>query len=348
MQQCLKIREWMVVQMNYIKDTMSRIKQTRGIGQVLTVTVGLVVMVFAFGMMNPVFFSQRNINNLLRQIAPILLIGIGQSYVLITGNIDLSIGSVIGMSSMISATLMTKGVNPWVALLVALGAALIIGLLNGLLVVKGKLPPFIATLGTMTIARGIAQIVNNNYNTDSIGESVQGFRDLFYYGKTFGIYNPVWIAIIVWFIFNFILRRTRTGRYVYAIGSNAEAARLSGVSVLSTTVTVYVISAFTAALAGFIQTASSGMGAMDAGNGYELFAVAASVIGGVSTLGGQGLLIGTVVGASIWAVLENGLQFVGAPVAIRNIVIGVIVIVSVLLDVILRRNSAKASRKKSS
>lgn len=348
MQQCLKKKEWKKLIMNYLKDTFNRIKQVRGIGQVVTVTAGLIVMVIAFGIMNPVFFSQRNINNLLRQIAPILLIGIGQSYVLITGNIDLSIGSIIGMSSMVSATLMTNGANPWVALSVALLGALVIGVLNGLLVVKGKLPPFIATLGTMTIARGIAQIVNNNYNTDSIGSGVQSFRDLFYYGKTFGIYNPVWIAIIIWIIFNFVLRRTRTGRYIYAIGSNTEAARLSGVNVLKTTITVYLVSAFTASIAGFIQTASSGMGAMDAGNGYELFAVAASVIGGVSTLGGQGLLVGTIVGASIWAVLENGLQFVGAPVAIRNIVIGVIVIVSVLLDVILRRNTNKSSRKISS
>ncbi|QIK70653.1 ABC transporter permease [Erysipelothrix sp. HDW6C] len=328
-----------------IKNKIERIKSTRGIGQVVTVTVGLIVMCLVFAMMNPVFFSPRNINNLLRQIAPILLIGIGQSYVLITGNIDLSIGSVIGMSCMVSATLMTKGVNPWVALIITTIVGILFGIMNGLLVVKGKLPPFIATLGTMTIARGIAQIVNNNYNTDSIGATAQGFRDFFYYGKTAGIYNTIWIAIVVWLIFNFILRRTRTGRYIYAVGSNVEASRLSGVNVLSTTVTVYVVSALCATLVGFITTASSGMGAMDAGNGYELFAVAASVIGGVSTLGGQGLLIGTVVGASIWAVLQNGLQFVGAPVAIRNIVIGIIVIVSVLLDVVLRRGGRKGSKK---
>lgn len=327
-----------------IANPFKRMMAIRGIGQVLTVTIGLIVLYVVFGFMNPVFFSSRNISNLLRQIAPILLIGIGQSYVLITGNIDLSIGSVVGMSCMISATMMTKGTNPWVAVVVTLICCLGLGLANGLLVSLAKLPPFIATLGTMTIARGIAQIANNNYNTDSIGEAAQGFRDFFYYGKSFGLYNTIWIAAALWLLFNFILMRTRSGRHIYAIGSNVEAARLSGVNVISATTKAYMVSAFVSGVVGLITTATSGMGAMDAGNGYELNAVAASVIGGVSTLGGQGLLFGTVIGASIWGVLQNGLQFAGAPVAIRNIVIGIIVVVSVLLDVIVR--SGKVSRKK--
>lgn len=331
---------------NTFKNWFIRTKNTRGMGQVVTVFFGLILLVIGFSFINPIFISSRNINNLLRQTAPILLIGIGQSYVLITGNIDLSIGSVIGMSAMISATLMSKGVSPLIAIMVAMLASLVVGLLNGFLVVKGKLPPFVATLGTMTIARGIAQIVNGNYNTNSVGEHAQGFRDMFYYGKTLGVYNPVIIAIIAFLIFNFILRRTRVGRYIYAIGSNVEASRLSGINVLNTTVVVYMVSAFLASTVGLIQAASAGMGAMDAGNGYETFAVASSVIGGVSTLGGQGLLVGTVIGASIWAVLENGLQFAGAPVAIRSIVIGIIIIVSVLLDVVLRRRTTKASIKK--
>lgn len=327
-----------------LQRPMKRLLAIRGIGQVLTVTAGLIVLSIVFGIMNPIFFSSRNVANLLRQIAPILLIGIGQSYVLITGNIDLSIGSVVGMSTMISATLMTKGMNPWIAVIVTIICCLMVGLSNGLLVSFAKLPPFIATLGTMTIARGIAQIANNNYNTDSIGEAAQGFRDFFYYGRTFGMFNTIWIAIALWVVFNFLLTRTRTGRHIYAIGSNAEAARLSGVNLVSTTTKAYLVSAFVSCVVGLITTATSGMGTMDAGNTYELYAVAASVIGGVSTLGGQGLLFGTVIGASIWGVLQNGLQFAGAPVAIRNIVIGIIVVVSVLLDVIVR--SGKGARKK--
>ncbi len=308
----------------------------RGMVQVLTVTAGLIVLCIVFGVLNPTFFSGRNMNNLLRQIAPILLIGIGQSFVLITGNIDLSIGSVVGMSTMISATLMTKGVNPWIAVILTFICCIALGLANGLLVAGCKLPPFIGTLGTMTIARGIAQIANGNYNTDSIGAAAEGFRNFFYYDKFLGIFSTVWIAFVLWLIFNFLLSRTRSGRHIYAVGSNPEAAKLSGISILSTTIKGYVISSVCAWVVGLIQCASAGMGAMDAGNSYELYAVAASVIGGVSTLGGQGILLGTVIGAAIWGVLQNGLQFAGAPVAIRNIVIGIIVVVSVLLDVIVR------------
>ncbi|HEY4543955.1 MAG TPA: ABC transporter permease [Tissierellaceae bacterium] len=320
------------------KSNLKKIFQTRGMGQVITVSGGLVVLLLVFSFLNPNFFSQRNISNLLRQIAPIILIGVGQSYVLITGNIDLSIGSVIGMSCMVSATLMTKGVNPWVAVVITYIAALVVGWLNGTLIAKAKLPAFIATLGTMTIARGIAQIVNNNYNTDSIGVGAEGFRNFFYYGKTLGLYNTIWIALAFWFVFNFILSRTKTGRHIYAVGSNSHAAHLSGVNISTVITKTYIVSAVCAATVGLITTATSGMGTMDAGTGYELYAVAASVIGGVSTLGGQGILLGTIVGASIWGVLQNGLQFAGAPVAIRNIVIGIIVIISVLLDIVVRAN----------
>ena len=318
------------------RSPIKRIISIRGMGQVLTVTVGLIIICAIFGIINPIFLSWGNTSNLLRQIAPILLIGIGQSYVLITGNIDLSIGSVVGMGCMMSATLMTKGVSPFVSCLITMVACLAIGATNGVLVARFKLPPFIATLGTMTIARGIAQIVNNNYNTNSIGEGAQWFRDFFYYGKTLGIYNPVWIALVLWAVFNFILSSTATGRHIYAVGSNAEAARLSGVSTFGTIMKAYLISSFCAGVVGFVNCATSGAGTMDSGTSYEMYAVAAAVIGGVSTLGGTGILLGTVIGAAIWGVLQNGLQFAGAPVAWRNIVIGVIVIVSVLLDVLLR------------
>ncbi len=327
------------------QKVLKKFRAVRGMGQVLTVTAGLILLCIVFGVLNPNFFSGRNAGNLLRQIAPVLLIGIGQSYVLITGNIDLSIGSVVGMSCMVAATLMTKGMNPWAAVAVTLILCILVGVGNGLLVAKCKLPPFIATLGTMTIARGIAQIVNNNYNTDSIGEGAEGFRNFFYYGKFLGLYNTIWIALVLWLVFNFILSRTRTGRHIYAIGSNIEASKLSGVNILSTTIKAFVVSSICACTVGLVICATSGMGTMDAGNGYELYAVAASVIGGVSTLGGQGIILGTVVGASIWGVLQNGLQFVGAPVAIRNIVIGIIVIVSVLLDVIVRNGKFKEKRE---
>ena len=310
---------------------------SRGMGQVISVTAALLIMILVFGVINPSFFSGENTTNLLRQVVPIMIIGIGQSFVMITGGIDLSIGSVAGMSSMISATLMTAAhMDPWLACIITLVACCAVGLVNGLLVSLTKLPAFIATLGTMIIARGIAQLANGNMNTDGIPAETEGFKNLFYYGDTFGLFNAIWIGIILFLVFAFILGKTRTGRHTYAIGSNYEAAKLSGVNVVAAETKVYVFSAFLAGIVGLMLTAQSGMGTMNAGNTYELNAVAASVIGGVSTMGGQGLLFGTVVGSFIWGVLNNGLQFAGAPLALRNLVIGVVVIISVLIDRVAR------------
>ncbi|GHV26327.1 ribose import permease protein RbsC [Clostridia bacterium] len=331
-----------------------KILAKRGMGQVITVTFGLIILCVVFQFFNNNFFSPANLGNLLRQIAPILIIGIAQSFVLITGNIDLSIGSVMGMSSMMAATMMCRGVDPLLAIAITLISCIAVGIVNGELVARFKLPPFIATLGTMTIARGIAQVVNNNHNTDSITSGIgrpaaDAFKNFFYYGRLitvggFSVFNSVVIALVLWLVFNFLLSKTRFGRHVYAVGSNIEAAQLSGVNVIRTTTYVYMVSALLSCVAGLIVCATTGMGAMDTGNGYELYAVAASVIGGVSTLGGQGILLGTVVGSAIWSVLQNGLQFAGAPVAIRNIIIGIIVVFSVLLDVLIRRGGHRKPR----
>lgn len=320
----------------------------RGMGQVVSVTMALVVMVIVFGVINPSFFSGENTTNLLRQVVPILIIGIGQSFVMITGGIDLSIGSVAGMSSMISATLMTTaGLDPWTASAITLFACSLVGFLNGVLVSVAKLPAFIATLGTMIIARGIAQLANGNMNTDGIPESAEGFKNFFYYGEFLGLYNAIWIGFAIFVFFAFILGRTRTGRHTYAIGSNYEAAKLSGVNVVAAETKVYVISSLLAGVVGLMLTAQSGMGTMNAGNMYELNAVAASVIGGVSTMGGQGLLFGTVIGSFIWGVLNNGLQFAGAPLALRNLVIGLVVIISVLIDRVARSGKITFFKKRS-
>ena len=321
-----------------------RLFAVRGMGQIITVFFGLIALCIAFYLANPNFLSQRNVANLLRQIAPYLIIGIGQGYVLITGNIDLSIGSVIGMSTMISATMMTRGMDPWLVTLITMLPCLAIGLLNGFLVATCKLPPFIGTLGTMTIARGVAQLVNGNMNTDAIGVTAENWRSFLYYGKSLGVYNTFWIALVIWFCFNYLLSRTRTGRHIYAVGSNVEASKLSGVNVAKTIRSAYLVSAFCAGVVGLITCAQAGMGSMDAGTGYELYAVAASVIGGISTLGGQGILLGEIVGASVWGAMYNGLSIMGAPVAWRNIVVGIIVVLSVLTDVVFRSGALNKAR----
>ena len=318
-----------------------------GVASVLTAFAGVIVLMIIFAIMNPNFIKQNNLMTLMRSICPYLLVGIGQGIVCITGNIDLSIGSVMGMSAMISATLICNGMNVILALLITLIACLCVGLLNGVLVGKFKLPPFIATLGTMTICRGIAQLVNNNYNTGDIGTGPlkDGFRDLFYYGRVGFLYWSVIICLVVWAVFYYIMSYTATGRHVYAIGSNVDAARLSGVNVYKTTTVAYTISAFCSFMAGLITMAAAGMGSMQAGMSYEMYGVAAAVIGGISTLGGSGLLVGVIAGASVWAILQNGLTMANVPVALRNIIIGIIVVACVLFD-IMRRQGIKIGKKK--
>ena len=311
----------------------------------------LIVIYIGFGIMNPVVFSGDNIMNLLRAMSKYLLIGIGQSYLLITGNIDLSIGSVVGMSAMMAGTLMTLGMNPVLACLITLAACMVVGVINGFLVGQLKLPPFIATLGTMFGARGVAYMVNGNRNTDAISsgigkEAADTFQNIFYYGKTFGIYNTFLIAMVIFAVFFFILSRTRTGRHIYAIGSNVDAAKLSGVSVFGTTTKTYLVSAFCSFVTGLILCAQAGMGNMEAGNTYEMYGVAASVIGGISPLGGTGLLLGTLGGAAVWQTLENGLNLVHAPVGIQRLAIGIIVVFAVMIDVVFRSGAGKKTAKK--
>lgn len=330
------------------KNAFQKFREIRGMGASITAFVGLIVVYIVFGIINARVFSGQNVLNLLRSMSKYLLIGIGQSYVMITGNIDLSLGSLAGMSAMIVATLMVNGVNPVAAILITLVCGILIGVLNGLLVGKFRLPPFIATLGTMFVARGIAYMVNNNRNTDNIGVRIgkgpaDAFQQFFYYGKTLGIYNTFWISLILFILFFFLLSKTRTGRHIYAIGSNVEAAKLSGVDVVATTTKTYIISAVCAVVVGFILCAQAGMGNMEAGNMYEMYGVAAGVIGGVSPLGGSGLLLGTFAGAAMWQTLENGLNMIGAQVGIQRVVIGVIVMLSVLMDVVAR--SGKRTKK---
>lgn len=318
----------------------------RGMRGAMTAFAGLIVIYLAFGIINPTVFSGQNVMNLLRSMSKYLIIGIGQSYVLITGNIDLSIGAVVGMSAMIAAKLMTMGISPAVAILVTLGCCLLIGVVNGFLVGKCQLPPFIATLGTMFVARGVAYMVNGNRNTDAISsgigkEAADQFQSIFYYGKTVGIYNTFWIALILFTVFFFLLSKTRTGRHIYAIGSNIEAAKLSGVSVFFTITKTYLVSAFCSFVVGLILCGQANMGNMEAGNMYEMYAVAAGVIGGISPLGGTGILLGTFAGAAVWQTLENGLNMIGVQVGIQRLVIGVIVVFAVLLDVVFRNGLLK-------
>ena len=337
--------------MSTLTDNKKKKTAIRGLGAALIAFAGWAVLLVVFGIIDHNILTGPNILNLLRSMAKYLLVGVGQGVILITGNIDLSIGSVVAMSAMISATLMSKGVSIIVACLVALVACLAVGVVNGILVGKFKLPPFIATLGTMFCARGVAYMANGNRNTDAIStglgkEAGDAFQNFFYYGKTLGVYNAFWIALVIFLVVFFIMNKTRTGRHIYAIGSNVEAAKLSGVNVFATTTKTYLISAFCSFVVGLILAGQAGMGNMEAGVSYEMYGVAAGVIGGISPLGGTGLLLGAFAGAGVWQTLENGLGIIGAPVGIQRIVIGVIVTGAVLIDVIVRHGAGAKKAKK--
>ena len=335
--------------MNTLNKSIKKLTAIRGMGAALIAFAAWILLYVVFGLIEPNIFSTNNMLNLLRSMAKYLLVGVGQGVILITGNIDLSIGSVVAMSAMISATMMSKGISIIVAVLVTLVCCLAVGVVNGLLVGKFKLPPFIATLGTMFCARGIAYMANGNRNTDAIvtglgKEAGDAFQNFFYYGKTLGVYNAFWIAFLVFLAVFFIMSKTRTGRHIYAIGSNVEAAKLSGINVFGATTKAYLISAFCSFVVGLILVAQAGMGNMEAGNSYEMYGVAAGVIGGISPLGGSGLMLGALGGAGVWQTLENGLGIIGAPVGIQRIVIGVIVAGAVLVDVVFRQGAKKVKK----
>lgn len=335
--------------MSTLNENKRKLTSIRGMGAALVGFAGWIILYVVFGLIEPNIFTTNNMLNLLRSMAKYLLVGVGQGVILITGNIDLSIGSVVAMSAMISATMMSKGVAAIIAILAAIVCCLAVGVINGVLVGKFKLPPFIATLGTMFCARGVAYMANGNRNTDAIvsglgKEAGDAFQNFFYYGKFLGIYNAFWIAFVIFLAVFFIMSKTRTGRHIYAIGSNVDAAKLSGVNVFITTTKAYLISAFCASVVGLILAGQAGMGNMEAGNCYEMYGVAAGVIGGISPLGGSGLLLGAFAGAGVWQTLENGLGIIGAPVGIQRIVIGVIVAGAVLVDVVFRQGAKKVKK----
>ena len=300
----------------------------RGMGQVVTVGVGLVVLCAVFFFINENFLSDRNVGQLLRQIAPYLIVGIGQSFVLITGNIDLSIGSVLGMSCMMSATLMCNGVPLVLACLITMAACLVAGVINGALVALCKLPPFIATLGTMQIARGVCYIATKGYPISGLPESFNYLGQ----GYLLGVPVPIWCMVCVAVVFAVFLNMTTTGRRIFALGGNEEATRISGINTKKLKVLVYTLSSALAALAGMITASKLGVGQPTAGNGFEMDAIAAVVIGGASLSGGEGTVTGTVIGAAIIGVLRNALVLLQVDSYWQTLIIGCVIIAAVSVD----------------
>ncbi len=302
--------------------------------QVLSTFTALCFLGLVFTFLSPYFLSVNNLLTVATQTAIIAIIAIGQTYVMITTGIDLSIGSNIALSGMLAGLAMTHGVPVWIAVLIGLASGAVVGALNGVMITYGKIPPFIATLCTMMAIRGVSLTLTQGIPVSSLPKSFTVIGT----GSIAGIPIPVILMVALTAIFGFVLARTKLGRHVYAAGSNVDAARLSGVNTKAVLIKVYVISGFLAAAAGLIMAARIISAQPAAGDGYELDAVASSVIGGTSTLGGEGMIGGTFIGAFIIGILRNGLNLVGVSPFIQKIVIGVVIGGSVFFDHIKRKD----------
>ncbi|MGI9165883.1 MAG: ABC transporter permease [Pyrinomonadaceae bacterium] len=302
-------------------------------GRQLGTLSGLLGLVVALWALTPHFLTISNLLNVAEQATIIAIIAVGMTFVIITAGIDLSVGSVLAFAGVVMASALHQGVPLPVALLVGLGIGLLCGLVNGLLITIGRLPPFIATLGMMSVARGTALMFTEGRPVSGFSE---GFRSLAT-GEVLRIPTPVIIMVVVYAIAYFVLARTKLGRYTYAIGGNEEAALLSGINVKLYKTLVYGLAGMLSGLAAILLTARLNSAQPIAGMNYELDAIAATVIGGTSLLGGEGTVVGTLIGALIMAVLRNGLNLLGVSSFIQQIVIGSVIIVAVLIDMALKR-----------
>lgn len=274
------------------------------------------------------FLTVSNINNIARQVSVNAIISIGMTMVILTGGIDLSVGPVMALSGTFMAGAMLHGIAPFPAILLGLMTGLLFGLMNGLLVAYVKQPPFIVTLAMMEIARGIALLYTGGYPLSGLPDSFSIVGK----GCVANIQTPVLIMIIMYIIAYFVLNKFVFGRYVYAIGGNEEASRLSGIKVKKYKLFVYVISGFTAACASMILTSRLMSGQPTSGEGFELDAIAATVLGGTDMAGGRGHILGTLIGALLLGVLNNGLNLIGVSPYTQRVIKGLIIIAAIYIS----------------
>lgn len=291
--------------------------------------IGLLILVIVLSFMSPYFLTIPNILNIIRQVSIIAIVSFGMTMVILTGGIDLSVGSMLAFAGAVSAGMMVNsGFNVFLAILIGLAAGTALGFFNGLAVAKAKLPAFIVTLAMMTVARGFTLIYTN-------GRPISGFNETFrFFGA--GYLGRIPIPVVIMFIFltiiYILLKKTPLGRYIYAIGGNETATKLSGINTDKIKIAVYALNGFLAAVSGIILTSRLNSAQPMAGEGYELDAIAAVVLGGTSLSGGSGTVIGTIVGALIIAVLNNGLNLLNVSSFYQLVAKGAVILLAVFLD----------------
>lgn len=307
----------------------ANVKTRRAVPQELGVLGVVVVVAIIMGLISPEFRTASNLSVLLLNGAVVMFLALGQACVLLTGGIDLSVGSNIALTGMIAALAIQSGAPWWLGGLAAILTGIVVGTFNGVMVHYGKMPPFIVTFATFGIAASIPKILTNARSV-TITDPMFAF---FGRGSIFNIPIPILMVIIAALVIGFMLQKTPTGVHIYALGGNRETARLSGVNIAKTTILVYVISGVCAAFGGIIITSRLMVGYPTAGSGTEQFySIASAVVGGVSLFGGVGTILGAFIGSLLIAEVSNGMNVIGVDSYWQPLVIGVIILIGVLFD----------------
>lgn len=303
---------------DYLKNNISK----------ATLFIVLFVMWGVLSFLSPYFFTYNNIFNLVRQTSVIAVVATGMTFVIISGGIDLSVGSIVGASGIILSIMLVNGVPVFLAVLFTLLVAVILGAITGMFIYEGNVPPFIASLGMMSIARGLALLLSGGQIITGLPVSFVSFAQM----EVLGLPMLSVVLIIVVLIAYLVLSKTRFGRNVYTIGSSDEVARLSGINMRLNYYSIYMLNAFLAALAGIMLTSRLSSGIPTSGNMYELDAIASVVIGGASLSGAEGSVFGTVIGALIMSTLRNGGNLLGIDPFWLRMATGLLIVLAVLFD----------------
>lgn len=294
--------------------------------------IAFTIIFICLSLLSPRFLTVSNMVNITRQVSFNGIIAIGMTFVVMTGGIDLSVGSVVALTGIVSASFSVaeagKEIPLFAALMIGAAVSLLCGFLNGFMVTKGKVAPFIATMVMMTVVRGVALVYSNGRPITGYNEAYKAIGQ----GSLLGIPIPVLIFVAVIIISTLLLHYSRFGRHVYAVGGNIISAKASGLNVNRIITQVYMLSALFAGVAGIALSSRVNAASPTSGEGYELDAIAAAVIGGTSLSGGSGIIIGTVVGALIIGIISNGLDILNVSAYYQKIIKGVIILIAVLSD----------------
>ena len=294
--------------------------------------IALLILIAVVSSMSPNFFTVNNLFNILQQTSVNAIMAVGMTLVILTSGIDLSVGSLLALTGAVAASIVGLEVNALLAVFGALALGAAIGAGTGVIVAKGKVQAFIATLVMMLLLRGVTMVYTNGSPINTGFSDVADAFGWFGIGRPLGIPTPIWLMVIVFIAAWYMLHHTRLGRYIYALGGNEAATRLSGISVDKVKIIVYALCGLLSALAGIIEVARLSSAQPTAGTGYELDAIAAVVLGGTSLAGGKGRIVGTLIGALILGFLNNGLNLLGVSSYYQMIVKAAVILLAVLVD----------------